>query len=299
MTSTPTRGDALLALAREVEIAVAGGGYEDDENGVAMFAASQEWAQNMVESLRALAAPAAGAHPDALPNGMLSKSTAKRPAAVGAAAQGEVGNATLQATAAASAMDVWEARYRNLLTLIDAAAADEDGMSGVAFSAQAPMYLLDWKSESQIADMLCTNALPLTTPPAEQVQGEAAGEVYALPTGEHRVHLAKHARDLPVGTKLYTAPPAAKEQVEAVEGGPDRTARLLQGALDDVEKAIGVLVVLHEGSAEECECDGRTELAVVHREAVNLLHYARDLHRANVADESALAQPRAERQEGE
>ncbi len=33
--------------------------------------------------------------------------------------------------------------------------------------------------------------------------GEAVGEVYALPTQERRVQLAKHARDLPVGTKVY------------------------------------------------------------------------------------------------
>ena len=42
---------------------------------------------------------------------------------------------------------------------------------------------------------------------------EADGEVYELPTGERRVQLAKHARDLPVGTKLYATPPASAPEV--------------------------------------------------------------------------------------
>lgn len=56
-------------------------------------------------------------------------------------------------------------------------------------------------------------------------------------------------------------------------------------ANDDVERAIEVLKVLHGDSAAMCEKDGRPELAAVHREAITLLDYTRDLHRANIAVE--------------
>jgi hypothetical protein len=64
-------------------------------------------------------------------------------------------------------------------------------------------------------------AIAALTPAATPVPdggGQAVGEVYALPTGEHRVELGKPYRDLPIGTKLYTHPP---EQSRAVAGVPD------------------------------------------------------------------------------
>lgn len=51
---------------------------------------------------------------------------------------------------------------------------------------------------------------------------------------------------------------------------------------DDVEAAVLVLKVLHQGSAEACAKDGRTELSNVHLDAVKFLDYALALHLAHV-----------------
>ena len=61
------------------------------------------------------------------------------------------------------------------------------------------------------ADAMLQSALSAATAGS----GEAVGEVYALPTGERRVQLAKHARELPIGMKLYAGAPAADAEALA------------------------------------------------------------------------------------
>lgn len=62
--------------------------------------------------------------------------------------------------------ETFAARYRYALALIEAAADDPDGMSGVAYSAQVPLDLIEGKSEAEIAAFLCENAHPSLAAPA-------------------------------------------------------------------------------------------------------------------------------------
>jgi hypothetical protein len=72
----------------------------------------------------------------------------------------------------------WEARYKYALVLIDAADEDEGGMAGVAFSAQA-FHLIDGKSPSQIAAMLCEDATRPDREQSERTINDEINEDYA------------------------------------------------------------------------------------------------------------------------
>ena len=87
-------------------------------------------------------------------------------------------NMTLESRAEAAEQRAreWEAKYRYALVLIDAADDDlEAGMSGVAFSAQVPISLIDGKSASQIAELLCEDAA-LQSASASAAQTNTTGE---------------------------------------------------------------------------------------------------------------------------
>lgn len=53
----------------------------------------------------------------------------------------------------------WKRMYDYALVLIDAAADDDDGMAGVAFSAQFPVTTMKAETPAEIADLMCRNAV--------------------------------------------------------------------------------------------------------------------------------------------
>lgn len=85
------------------------------------------------------------------------------------------------------------------------------------------------------------------------MEGEAVGEVYALPTGEHRVQLFKEHRDLPVGTKLYSAPPSSIDPAavlalaDRLEGIVDACAANGADRIEGMDTAISELRSLATG----------------------------------------------------
>lgn len=70
----------------------------------------------------------------------------------------------------------------------------------------------------------------------------------------------------------------------------DSLAQVHELPADDVEKAVAVLRVLHEGSAEDMEKAGNLALAEIHRDAVRLLDYTLALHRQNISVTDAQEQ---------
>lgn len=70
----------------------------------------------------------------------------------------------------------------------------------------------------------------------------------------------------------------------------DSLAQVQELPAEDVEKAVAVLRVLHEGSAEDMEKAGNFALAEVHRDAVRLLDYTLALHRQNISVTDAQEQ---------